>query len=131
MKFEKVFLGLIGLVFVGLGAFNLFFPIKGIEGYEIHITEVSSLNEIRANYGGMHLLLGMFFAFGGFNARFRESALLIAALFTGGLVLGRVVSLMLDGNPNQMVWLFLFLEGLGCVVASILFNRSSTRNPDA
>jgi hypothetical protein len=127
---EKIFLILVGAVFVGLGTYNLVLPVAAISIFEIALVEVSSLNEIRANYGGMHLFLGLFFLYGALASRFRDAALLVVAVFTGGLVLGRLASLMLDGTPNEAIWALLILESVGCVFAALLFLRNLASSGD-
>jgi hypothetical protein len=127
---EKIFLILVGAVFVGLGTYNLVLPVAAISIFEIALVEVSSLNEIRANYGGMHLFLGLLFLYGALASRFRDAALLVVAVFTGGLVLGRLASLMLDGTPNEAIWALLILESVGCVVAALLFLRNLASSGD-
>jgi hypothetical protein len=122
--FDRTFLALVGAIFLGLGAFNLFFPVGGMAGFEIKIATVSALNEIRANYGGMHLAMGLLFISGAFVGKLRVPALLVVALFTGGLVLGRSLSLVLDGLPNSFLWALFALETLGCVVGSVLVKRA-------
>ena len=122
--FDSFFLAVVGLVFLGLGSFNLFFPSAGMAGFEIQIATVSALNEIRANYGGMHFAMGLLFVSGAFVSSFRIPALLVVALFTGGLVLGRSLSLVLDGWPNQLLWSLFALEAFGCFVASVLMKRA-------
>lgn len=122
--FARFFLGITGLVFAGLGVFNLLFPVHGIIGFEIFPSTISALNEIRANYGGMHLALGLFFLSEASIRPLRAPALLVAALFTGGLVAGRLVSLVWDGKPNPFVWTLFSVECVGCLVASALYNRT-------
>ena len=127
---ERIFLILVGAIFVGLGTYNLVLPVAGISIFEIALVEVSSLNEIRANYGGMHLFLGMFFLYGALANRFRDAALLVVAVFTGGLVLGRLASLMLDGSPNEAIWALLILEPVACLVAVLLLWRNLGSSDD-
>jgi len=123
-RFDRFFLAVLGLIFLGLGSFNLFFPVAGMAGFEIQIATVSALNEIRANYGGMHFALGLLFVSGAFVGALRFPALLVVALFTGGLVLGRSLSLVLDGWPTLLIWGLFAIEALGCVVASVLVKRA-------
>jgi hypothetical protein len=124
-RFDQLFLSVVGTVFLGLGTINLFFPAAGMAGFELRITSVSALNEMRANYGGMHFALGLLFLSGAFLEALRVSALLVVAVFTGGLVLGRSLSLALDGAPNHLVLGLFALEALGCVVATVLYRRAS------
>lgn len=51
-RVDQLFLGVAGAVFLGLGSFNLLFPAAGMAGFEMQVTNVSALNEARANYGG-------------------------------------------------------------------------------
>jgi len=123
-RFDQLFLSIVGAVFLGLGTINLFFPAAGMAGFEIQITSVSALNEIRANYGGMHFALGLLFLSGAFLGALKVPALLVVALFTGGLVVGRALGLALDGIPNLVVLGLFALEALGCVVATVLYLRA-------
>jgi hypothetical protein len=122
--FDRTFLAVVGVIFLGVGGFNLFFPVAGIAAFEIQIATASALNEVRANYGGMHFAMGLLFVSGALVGRLRVPALLVAALFTGGLVLGRSLSLALDGWPNPFLWAFFALEALGCVLGSVLVKRA-------
>lgn len=124
-RFDQVFLGIVATVFLGLGTINLFFPVAGMAAFEVQISSVSALNEIRANYGGMHFALGLLFLSGALVRALRVSTLLVVALFTAGLVLGRLVSLVLDGIPNLFVLGLFALEALGCAVATVLYTRAS------
>ncbi len=125
---ERIFLILVGTIFVGLGIYSLVLPVDAVSIFEITLMEVSALNEIRANYGGMHLLFGLFFLYGSLGNRFRVAALLVVAVFAGGLVLGRLASLVLDGSPNGAIWALLVIESVGCVIAAMLFLRKIGRS---
>lgn len=124
-RFDQLFLGIVATVFLGLGTINLFFPVAGMAAFEVQISSVSALNEIRANYGGMHFTLGLLFLSGALVRALRVSTLLVVALFTAGLVLGRLVSLVLDGIPNLFVLGLFALEAVGCAVATVLYTRAS------
>lgn len=110
-------LGIAGLVFVGVGAAHLIDPQGAIAPMGLQLTEINSYNEIRANYGGMHLMLGLLFLTALWRKSLRTDALLVLALFTNGLVLGRAVSIIVDGNPGLFIWGFLVLEAVGAMAA--------------
>jgi hypothetical protein len=78
----------------------------------------------------MHFALGLLFLSGAFRRALRVPALLVVALFTGGLVLGRLLSLALDGMPNLFVAGLFALEALGCAVATVLYMRSQRAIPE-
>lgn len=128
----KVLLFIAGLVFVGVGAVNLVAPQAGMEPLGLKLVTVDSLNEIRANYGGMHLFLGVFLLAAVFKAMLRTPALFLLAFFTGGLVLGRVVSLLVDGVPGNMMWGFMLLETIAFLWASVLIiHQIKGQTPEA
>jgi ABC-type sugar transport system permease subunit len=118
---EKIFLVLVGFVFTGLGMYNLVLPVVGVSIFEIELLNASSMNEIRANYDGMHLFLGLFLIYGAFNTNIQRTALLVVVVFIGGLVLGLITSLIIDGSPNEAVWTLFFVEAVGFLVASALY----------
>lgn len=120
----KILLLLSGLVFAGVGFISLVSPQTGVDPLGLQLVTINSLNEIRANYGGMHLLLGLFMLGAAVRDIWQRQALLIIALFTGGLVLGRVTSIVVDGTPDAMIWSFLLIEAVGCLWASALLIRT-------
>ena len=52
---------------------------------------------------GLYLALATFWLYAAFNDKYRDAALLTAILFAGGLVAGRCVSLIVDGQPAPVV----------------------------
>lgn len=60
---------------------------------------------------------------GAFAAKLREAALVTLAIFTSGLVFGRVVSVAVDGTPGTFVWLLLAGELIIAVTAWLLLRR--------
>jgi hypothetical protein len=115
--FEKFFLGLNGLIFLALGASGLLAPVSHMAVFDVTLNGPSILAEIRANYGGMHLGMGMLFMLGTFAPSWRRAALLTLALFVGGLAAGRTLSLLVDGMPNNTVLAFIVIEWLGLALA--------------
>jgi uncharacterized protein DUF4345 len=119
-SFVRWFLLLTGVVFAAIGVYTLVDPAQTLALVGLQVIEVSSRNEMRAVYGGLNLAVGLYLcaAFG--NAGLRPAALTFIALITGGLVFGRLVSLVVDGMPNTAIWYFLAIEVTGCVLALLL-----------
>ena len=107
MRATQVCLAIAAAAFLIVGVGHLVAPLKMVEPVDIQLRGVNAFNEIRANYGGMHFLMGVFFLMGAFQAKLRWAALVALAVFTSGLVLGRVTSLAADGTPGTFVWLLL------------------------
>ncbi|HJQ84354.1 MAG TPA: DUF4345 domain-containing protein [Candidatus Binatia bacterium] len=116
-------LGQVALVLAGLGL-----AIVGVNGLTaprallaplgIPLDAPSALSEGRANYGGMHVGMGLFFLSSAFVPRLRTAALLAATTFMGGLFLGRVVSVAVDGVPDPFVGVLFATELGGAALAA-------------
>ncbi len=83
------------------------FTLVAVEQLAILLTQISdtvtSRNELRANYGGMFVLFGMFLFVAARTPRFQEPVYLATIVMMAGLALGRIVSIILDGIPNWFV----------------------------
>src|SRR5210317_662774 len=58
----------------------------------------------------LYLALGLFWLYSAFNEAYRNPALLTVILFTGGLVVGRVISYIADGQPQPILIFYIGLE---------------------
>lgn len=127
-RVAQICLAVAALAFLMVGIGHLVAPLKMVEPVNIQLRGINAFNEIRANYGGMHSLMGIFFLLGAFVPKLRETALITLAIFTSGLVLGRVVSIAIDGVPGTFIWLMLVGELIGAVTASLVL-RHGSRQP--
>jgi len=118
-----VVLAAAALVFLAVGVQGLFVPRRIVEPLGGSIVSASFANEIRANYGGMHLAMGVLLAIGAARSQFVVPALALLLGFTGGLCLGRAWSWLRDGAPNRFVRIFFALEAVGAVAAALLLTR--------
>lgn len=59
---------------------------------------------------GLYLALGLFWLVAAFNDQYRNAAVLTSALFAGGLLAGRLVSLLIDGRPSPILLVYVALE---------------------
>ena len=119
----QICLAVAALVFLIVGIGHLVVPLTMVEPMNIQLRGINAFNEIRANYGGMHSLMGIFLLLGVFVPKLREAALVTLAIFTSGLVLGRMVSIAVDGVPGTVIWLMLVGELIGAVIAWLLLRR--------
>lgn len=58
----------------------------------------------------LYLALGCFWLFSAFSDTHRDSAMLTTIIFAGGLVIGRLVSFIVDGQPAPLLILYAALE---------------------
>ena len=124
-RVAQLCLAVAALAFLIVGIGHLVVPLTMVEPMNIQLQGINAFNEIRANYGGMHSLMGIFFLAGVFVAKLREAALVTLAIFTSGLVLGRMASIAIDGVPGAFIWLMLVGELIGAVIAWSLLWRGS------
>lgn len=94
-------------------------------------THIDLVNEIRGV--GAVMLLGGFIAFlGTMRVGFRQTAFVVLTVIFGGVVLGRSVSLFIDGMPNQGLIRAAIVEGVlaglnvYCLVNSLLRSYKET-----
>jgi Domain of unknown function (DUF4345) len=59
---------------------------------------------------GLYLALAAFWLYSAFNDKYRNTAVLTTILFAGGLVAGRCVSLILDGQPAPVLLIYGAME---------------------
>jgi hypothetical protein len=58
----------------------------------------------------LYLALGLFWLYSAFKPTYRNPALLTVLFFTGGLVIGRIISCFVDGQPKPILILYIGLE---------------------
>lgn len=58
----------------------------------------------------MYVAFGCFWIYAAFRAEYRNPALLTVMLFPAGLVVGRIISVVLDGQPSPLLSFYLVAE---------------------
>jgi hypothetical protein len=58
----------------------------------------------------LYLALGLFWLYAAFNDKYRDPALIVIIIFCAGLVVGRVLSVILDGIPSPLLILYIAME---------------------
>lgn len=58
----------------------------------------------------LYIALGLFWLYAAFNKAYRNAALLTIMLFAGGLVTGRIISYVADGQPQPILLIYIGLE---------------------
>lgn len=70
----------------------------------------------------LYIFLGGFWLFSAFSEKYRDAGILILCLFCGGLVSGRILSVLVDGTPSPILIVYILLE-LSLVPICILLLR--------
>lgn len=58
----------------------------------------------------LYLALGLFWLYCAFSEKYRDAGLVVLAVFCGGLVAGRILSLIIDGVPSPLLVIYLLVE---------------------
>jgi hypothetical protein len=118
-RLRQVLLELTAAVFAGIAIASLLFPRTMAEGLGYALLGVDALSEFRAIYVGLWLATAAVFVIA---MRRVQVALLgdLCAILLLGQVLGRIMSLVLDGNPSPKVWSMFLVEMLGGVALLIV-----------
>jgi hypothetical protein len=122
-RLTQLFLLLSGLGFILIGVNTFRDPVAAMAGVELGVQSINALNEVRANYGGMQMGVGLLLISAALMTWLTRPALLALSLVTGGLVVGRLMSVMIDGMPNSTVQALLGLEFFTTVIAIFLFTQ--------
>ena len=112
----------LGFLLIGINTFRD--PLAALAGVELAVNTVSALNELRANYGGLQIGMALFLLAGLFQPAMTRPALLAQTLLVGGLAIGRLVSIGLDGAPNATVQGLLVLESVTALLSLALYSRN-------
>jgi hypothetical protein len=126
-RISQVFLVLMGLAFSKTGLESLIDPQAVMNNVGIVLDNSSAASSMRAVYGGLHLVFGLFCFFGVLrNAR---QSLLLIVLYTTGFTIGRMSGIIADGMPNQFVFTWLITEVVCGAIAAVLFVKLRARSP--
>jgi hypothetical protein len=69
----------------------------------------------------LYLVLGLFWLFSAFSDKYRNTAVLTTMLFSGGLVVGRIISFFADGQPSPILVLYIAMEIILVPIAYWIF----------
>jgi hypothetical protein len=122
-----IFLGLMALAFTKVGLETLIDPQSTMNGVGIELTNASASSSMRAVYGGLHLVFGIFCLWGAFYKR--ESALGLVCLYTLGYTIGRISGIVADGAPNEFITSWMMTEAISGLLAVglLVWNRQASK----
>jgi len=62
----------------------------------------------------LYIALGLFWLWSAFSDKYRDAGVMVLCIFCGGLVVGRILSVAVDGVPSPILLLYIAME-LGMV----------------
>ena len=114
-----------GTIIVLLGLAGLLYPgrVMGLLGFAVLDASqaAAALGEVRATYGGLFFIMGVFTVLAAADPPAHRSRLLFIGLLWLGACAGRLLGVYMDGNPGLPGWLPIALElivGGALVIAS-------------
>ncbi len=110
MKIKKIFL-VVTFIAAWLLALLYGFSPQFFLGTLLGVTNVNiNLHHLFRAVMCLYFALGLFWLFSAFNAKFRDAAVLSVAFFAGGLMIGRIISFIVDGWPSPLLVSYFFIE---------------------
>ncbi|BBB29726.1 DUF4345 domain-containing protein [Neptunomonas japonica] len=58
----------------------------------------------------LYIALGLFWLYCAFSEKYRDAGIVVLCVFCGGLVTGRILSVVIDGIPSPLLVLYVFIE---------------------
>lgn len=112
------FLVVMGLIFIALGLRALLNPLDAAATpFDIQINGVDGYNQMRASAGGVTAVSGAVMLATPWVPQLVAPSLVLLLVLLGGLTVGRLYSLVVDGRPGVAVWVAWALEGVGLAQA--------------
>ena len=119
--FTKVFLILVGLAFLNVAIQSFINPQSIMDFVNVTLDNISARNSTRAYYGGVNLTFALFLIYGAFKDK--KTALILSSLYGGGFVLGRVYSIVFEGQPSTFIITWLIIELTLTIVSLFLLKK--------
>lgn len=124
-RFAQLTLGITAAVFALVACLGWFAPDILMAPAGIEMTEAAGYAEIRAAYGGLFSASALVYALGTARASMRPHAIRLMAVVLGGFVLGRLISLVVEGVPSTPALATLAVESIGFIAAlAVILTRA-------
>jgi len=132
MMNPRITTAVIGIVILGLGAAGLVYPdrVMGLLGFAVlnPAHAAAALGEVRATYGGLFVVMGIYALLAASNPFAQRGRLLFIGLLWLGACAGRLIGISVDGNPGLPGWVGVIFE---LIVGGTLVLTSFASQPAA
>lgn len=115
---SRIFLILMGLSALNIALQAIADPQTVMNFVDVQLGNVTARNSIRALYGGVNLAFALFWLYAAF--RMPKEGLILGVLYTGGFVVGRLLSIVMDGMPGAFAMQWLVVESVFAIGAVAL-----------
>ncbi len=117
----KVFLVIVGLAFLNVAIQAFINPQTVMDFVSVNLDNISARNSIRAYYGGVNLSFALFLIYGAF--KMQKEALILASLYGAGFVIGRLYSILTEGQPSAFILTWLSIESILTIASLTLLSH--------
>ena len=119
------------VIFFLYGLVFLFFPVPALQlVVQGEIGSSSGVTDIRATYGGMSIAIGIMLYKMAANSETLRLGLWSVLILMGCMAGARLLGMVIDGGPNIMMFCYLALEILACILAVLRLQNLSNRAID-
>ncbi|GEM81513.1 DUF4345 domain-containing protein [Vibrio superstes] len=92
--------------------------------FDLNVDSIEVTHIFRAVMG-LYLATAAYWVMGALSEKHTRGALINLIIFMFGLASGRILSIVVDGNPNGVLWLYLLLEfGFGVFGLMLLKDKT-------
>lgn len=125
MKIEKILVLLTAVFFLVYGALFVLFP-SALSGTVTGAAPVttSGLIDMRATYGGMSIAVSVILMLLVRNDATVRTGLLGMIIVLMGMALARLFGIIVDGSPNELMYVYLVAELAPSLFALVLYLRN-------
>ena len=120
----KSFLAFYTLLFLAFGVYVFLQAPALAENVGYGTPNSNGLYEMRSNYGGVSLGIGLMCLAGALRAELQRPALFVVLAYTGGYALGRIIALPIDGVPSTSLIVYGVFEAVSAILAFALLRRA-------
>ncbi len=119
----RAFLVLYTLLFIGFGVYVFFHAPTLAENVGFGTPNSNGLYEVRSNYGGVSIGIGLMCLAGVLKPALQRPALFVIFAYTGGYALGRLIALPIDGVPSASLIAYAVFEAVSAFLAFLLLRK--------
>lgn len=123
----RLFVGLYAVLFLGFGAFVLINPDSLNKMIGAVAISRDGIYELRSNYGGVSLGIGLFCLAATIQTTLARPALFVLFVYTGGYALGRILAWPSEGAPSNTLLAYAVFEAVTAALSLTLLLSAAHR----
>lgn len=132
MKSAKILIWFNAIVFFLYGIGFIFFPETLSSVITDNIPSSSSGTiDMRATYGGISTGFGLLLAYTTYNKNTIKLGVWGVIMIVGGMGIGRIVGLFLDGSPNIFMYIYLIYEIIAVALGLLILSKKDMKEIDS